>query len=210
MARVKAAPEEEAPAPRDVVVSGARPTGKLHLGHLNGALKSWLDLQQRSDCFFFVADWHALTTEYADTAAIRANVESMVLDWLAVGVDPERAVLFTPIDGAAARRAVPHVLDGGADSVARAGADLQGAARAARGQRPHHLRVSRLSVAAGRRHPHLQGGPRFRSARISSRTSSSRARWRAASIASIRWTYFPSRPAWSSPPPECRAPTDAR
>jgi tryptophanyl-tRNA synthetase len=77
-----------------VVVSGMRPTGALHLGHLNGALKSWLDLQAELDCYFFVADWHALTTEYADTDGIAKNVESMVLDWLAVGVDPERSVVF--------------------------------------------------------------------------------------------------------------------
>ena len=82
----------------EVVVSGARPTGKLHLGHLNGALKNWLQLQQEYSCFFFVADWHALTTEYADPAGLRTNTESMVLDWLAVGVDPERAVLFTQSD----------------------------------------------------------------------------------------------------------------
>jgi len=94
MPRAKSASVDASPANTDVVVSGARPTGKLHIGHLNGALKSWLDLQQRYGCYFFVADWHALTTEYADTVGIRANVESMVLDWLAVGIDPERAVLF--------------------------------------------------------------------------------------------------------------------
>ena len=82
----------------EIVVSGARPTGKLHLGHLNGALKNWLQLQQEYKCFFFVADWHALTTEYADPAGLRANAESMVLDWLAVGVDPERAILFSQSD----------------------------------------------------------------------------------------------------------------
>ena len=95
MAREKAESAEKTAAYPDVVVSGARPTGKLHIGHLNGALKSWVELQQRYPCYFFVADWHALTTEYADTVAIRANVESMVLDWLAVGIDPERAVIFS-------------------------------------------------------------------------------------------------------------------
>jgi tryptophanyl-tRNA synthetase len=82
----------------EIVVSGARPTGKLHLGHLNGALKNWLQLQQEYKCFFFVADWHALTTEYADPTGLRGNAESMVLDWLAVGVDPERAILFSQSD----------------------------------------------------------------------------------------------------------------
>ena len=81
-----------------VVVSGARPTGTLHLGHLNGALKSWVALQAESSCFFFVADWHALTTEYADTTGIQENTQQMVLDWLAVGLDPERSVLFRQSD----------------------------------------------------------------------------------------------------------------
>jgi tryptophanyl-tRNA synthetase len=81
-----------------VVVSGMRPTGALHLGHLNGALKSWARLQEESSCYFFVADWHALTTEYAATDVIASNVEGMVLDWLAVGMDPERSVLFLQSD----------------------------------------------------------------------------------------------------------------
>ncbi|HYB97909.1 MAG TPA: tryptophan--tRNA ligase [Candidatus Limnocylindrales bacterium] len=77
-----------------VVVSGTRPTGALHLGHLNGALKNWVALQQRSRCFFFVADWHALTTDYADPKNIRHSTGEMVLDWLAVGLDPQRCVIF--------------------------------------------------------------------------------------------------------------------
>jgi tryptophanyl-tRNA synthetase len=77
-----------------VVVSGTRPTGALHLGHLNGALKNWVRLQSESKCFFFVADWHALTTDYANPAGIRENTHEMVLDWMAVGLDPERAVIF--------------------------------------------------------------------------------------------------------------------
>jgi len=78
----------------DTVVSGSRPTGDLHLGHLNGALKNWLEFQTRYTCYFFVAGWHALTTEYADPSGIAASTESMVLDWLAVGLDPERSVIF--------------------------------------------------------------------------------------------------------------------
>jgi tryptophanyl-tRNA synthetase len=77
-----------------IVVSGTRPTGALHLGHLNGALKNWVSLQQKSRCFFFVADWHALTTDYASPAGIRENTLAMILDWLAVGLDPERSVIF--------------------------------------------------------------------------------------------------------------------
>jgi tryptophanyl-tRNA synthetase len=82
------------PAAPGVVVSGTRPTGALHLGHLNGALKNWVRLQDASSCFFFVADWHALTTEYAASSGIRASTEAMILDWLAVGLDPERSVIF--------------------------------------------------------------------------------------------------------------------
>ncbi len=77
-----------------VVVSGTRPTGALHLGHLNGALKNWVKLQDEARCYFFIADWHALTTEYADTAGMSASIEPLVLDWLAVGLDPERSVIF--------------------------------------------------------------------------------------------------------------------
>ncbi len=77
------------------VVSGMRPTGRLHLGHYHGVLKNWIDLQHEFDCYFFVADWHALTTHYEeDSATINDNVWEMVIDWLAVGVDPSRATLF--------------------------------------------------------------------------------------------------------------------
>jgi tryptophanyl-tRNA synthetase len=79
---------------KPVIVSGTRPTGGLHLGHLNGALKNWVALQEEVECFFFVADWHALTTEYANPKGIRNSAREMVLDWLAVGLDPEKAVIF--------------------------------------------------------------------------------------------------------------------
>lgn len=75
-------------------MSGTRPTGALHLGHLNGALKNWAKLQSEASCYFFVADWHALTTDYANPSGIRENTLAMILDWLAVGLDPERAVIF--------------------------------------------------------------------------------------------------------------------
>ena len=71
-----------------------RPTGKLHLGHLVGALKNWAALQDQYDCFYFVADWHALTSEYANTAGIAANALDNVADWMAAGVDPDRSTLF--------------------------------------------------------------------------------------------------------------------
>lgn len=76
------------------VLSGMRPTGKLHLGHLHGALENWRSLQDRYECFYFVADWHALTTEYRDPRVLKEYIGEMVLDWLAVGLDPERSVLF--------------------------------------------------------------------------------------------------------------------
>lgn len=77
------------------VVSGMRPTGRLHLGHFHGVLKNWIELQHEYDCYFFVADWHALTTHYEeDSDSINESVWEMVIDWLAVGVDPSRATLF--------------------------------------------------------------------------------------------------------------------
>ncbi len=71
-----------------------RPTGRLHLGHYHGVLKNWVELQNRHECFFFVADWHALTTHYDDPSLIPASVWDMVIDWLAAGVDCESATLF--------------------------------------------------------------------------------------------------------------------
>jgi tryptophanyl-tRNA synthetase len=71
-----------------------RPTGKLHLGHLVGALKNWALLQQQYDCFYFVADWHALTSDYANTGAITGYAMDNIADWIAAGVDPERSTIF--------------------------------------------------------------------------------------------------------------------
>jgi len=71
-----------------------RPTGKLHLGHLVGALRNWERLQDEYDCFYFVADWHALTSDYADTTALTANALDNAADWIAAGLDPDRATLF--------------------------------------------------------------------------------------------------------------------
>ena len=71
-----------------------RPTGRLHIGHLVGALKNWAALQDQYDCLYFVADWHALTSEYADTSELAGNAIDNVADWIAAGVDPERSTLF--------------------------------------------------------------------------------------------------------------------
>ena len=76
------------------IVSGMRPTGRLHLGHYRGVLKNWVELQHSYECFFFVADWHALTTHYEDPSVIETSVWEMVVDWLAAGVSPGAAKLF--------------------------------------------------------------------------------------------------------------------
>jgi tryptophanyl-tRNA synthetase len=79
---------------RKRVLSGMRPSGKLHLGHLHGALKNWVDLSAEYDCFFFSADWHALTSEYADTSRVHDDTIEMCADWIASGIDPEKSTVF--------------------------------------------------------------------------------------------------------------------
>src|SRR5215210_1768581 len=76
------------------VLSGMRPTGALHLGHYHGVLKNWLKLQHEHECLFFVADWHALTTQYDEPGIIKQSVWDMLMDWLAVGIDPAQATIF--------------------------------------------------------------------------------------------------------------------
>ena len=79
---------------RKRVLSGMRSTGKLHLGNYVGALQSWVRMQDQYECFFFIADWHALTTDYADTSKVKENSLEVLLDWLAAGLDPDRSTLF--------------------------------------------------------------------------------------------------------------------
>lgn len=79
---------------KKIIVSGARPSGRLHLGNYIGALKSWVQLQEEYRCYYFIADWHALTTGYADSHQVKENSREMITDWLSAGLDPERAVLF--------------------------------------------------------------------------------------------------------------------
>ena len=81
-------------AKRKRVLSGMRPTGRLHLGHYFGALQNWLKLQDEYDCFFFVADWHALTTHYEDTSSVAENTLQVAMDWLSVGLDPAKSTMF--------------------------------------------------------------------------------------------------------------------
>jgi tryptophanyl-tRNA synthetase len=76
------------------VLSGMRSTGKLHLGNYVGALENWVRMQEQYDCFFFIADWHALTTDYADTSRLKENSVEVLLDWLAAGLDPAKCVMF--------------------------------------------------------------------------------------------------------------------
>ena len=85
---------ENTPKENKRIVSGMRPTGPLHLGHYFGVLKNWVALQETHECFFFVADWHALTTEYAEPKRIKGFVPELVKDWVAAGLDPDKCVLF--------------------------------------------------------------------------------------------------------------------
>ncbi|MFH1073609.1 MAG: tryptophan--tRNA ligase [Candidatus Firestonebacteria bacterium] len=79
---------------KKTILSGMRPTGKLHIGHLLGVLNNWATLQEEYHCYFEVADWHALTSEFANTKAMSENIKEMVVDWLAAGLDPEKSVMF--------------------------------------------------------------------------------------------------------------------
>ncbi len=76
------------------VVSGMRPTGRLHLGHYFGVIRNWVKLQEEHECFFFIADWHALTTAYRNTKELRKNIREVIVDWLALGLDPNKSLLF--------------------------------------------------------------------------------------------------------------------
>ncbi len=83
---------------RKRVVSGMRPTGRLHIGHYFGALQNWVKMQSEYECFYFVADWHALTTHYEDTSSIGSNCLQVVIDWLSVGLDPAKSTIFLQSD----------------------------------------------------------------------------------------------------------------
>ena len=83
---------------KKIILSGMRPTGRLQLGNLLGALDNWVKLQEQYRCFFSVVDWHALTTGYEDTSEIRENTYQMLMDWLAAGLDPEKNVIFRQSD----------------------------------------------------------------------------------------------------------------
>jgi hypothetical protein len=154
--------EGEAVTSRRRVLSGMRPTGAMHLGHWHGALKNWVQLQDRYECFYFAADWHALTTHYEEREVIESSVYDMVTDWLAAGLDPDKVTLFVQ------SRLPEHaelftLLAMGTplgwlermptykDQIER----LKDRDLATYG-------LPRLSAPAGRRHPDLQGGLRSR------------------------------------------------
>ncbi len=79
---------------KEIIVSGMRSTGKLHLGHYLGVIQNWVQLQDKYDCYFFVADWHALTTKYDKTEDLRQNILDVVMDWLACGITPEKSTIY--------------------------------------------------------------------------------------------------------------------
>ena len=76
------------------VFSGMRPTGRLHLGHMAGALTNWVRLQEDHECYYSIVDWHALMSDYADPSRLRSNTMEILLDWLSVGLDPEKCAIF--------------------------------------------------------------------------------------------------------------------
>lgn len=90
------------------VLSGMQPSGRLHLGNFLGALENWRTLQDHHDCFFFVADWHALSTNYADTSRVKEFSQELVIDWLSAGIDPEKSTVF--IQSHVPEHAVLHLL----------------------------------------------------------------------------------------------------
>src|SRR5215813_10031523 len=90
------------------VLSGMRPTGKLHLGNVVGALSNWVKLQDQYECFHFIADWHALTSDFADTSMIKEYRIEMMIDWLAAGLDPKKSVMF--VQSAAPQHAELHLI----------------------------------------------------------------------------------------------------
>ena len=86
--------QENPLSPQKRVLSGMRPSGKLHLGNFSGALENWKRLQEEYESFFFVADWHALSTDYAKTANLRDYIYQMLVDWLSAGLNPEKCTIF--------------------------------------------------------------------------------------------------------------------
>lgn len=83
---------------RKRLLTGYRPTGRMHLGHYEGNLKNMLEAQDKYDCYFFIADWHALTTKYKDTSQLKDDIKEMVIDWVAMGLDPDKCLIYRQSD----------------------------------------------------------------------------------------------------------------
>ena len=147
---------------RPRTVSGMRPTGPLHLGHYFGVLKNWVELQHTEEAYFFVADWHALTSDYADPSNIATNVEEMVKDWVAAGLDPEKCVIFR--QSAVKEHAELSLLLSMITPRLLAGTQphLQGTAAADHQQGPGQRGLPLLPRAHGRGHPHVPSPRRAR------------------------------------------------
>ena len=179
--------------PRPRVLSGMRPTGRLHLGNYMGALHNWVHLQQDYDCYFFIADFHALTTDYADPGDVQANNIEIALDFLAAGLDPGRCVIFQQSD-------VPHTPSSScssACSLRSAGSNACPPTRTSRSSSAKRTSPPTASSATRSSSPRTSSSTSptsFPSAPTRSRTSSSPARSPAAST--------PSTPATSSPRPK--------
>ena len=139
-----------------------RPTGRLHLGNLVGALQNWVKLQDEYDSFHFVADWHMLTTGYEDTLDLRQDTWEMVTDWLACGLDPAKATFF--VQSRLPEHAELHLLFSMVtplswlERVPTYKEQLENI----QGPRHQHLWLPRLSAVAGRRHPDVQTALRSR------------------------------------------------
>ena len=124
------------------VLSGMRPTGRLHLGHLHGVLNNWVQLQHEYECFFFVADYHALTTHYDESETIDQYTYDTVVDWLAAGVNPGAATVFVQSRVPEHAELHLHPVNDHASELARARAELQGPAAEARRQGPRRPMAS--------------------------------------------------------------------
>ena len=111
--------------PRKRVLSGMQPSGLLHLGNYLGALENWKGLQHEFECYFFVADWHALSTNYADTSRIREFSRELLIDWLAAGIDPATVHGVHPVSHPGACRVASAPLDDDAYLLAGTQSDLQ-------------------------------------------------------------------------------------
>ena len=157
--------ETRRPAPKRVL-SGMRPTGKLHLGNYMGALKNWVELQNATnaggapkyECYFFIADYHALTTDYADTSGLKENVREVALDFLAAGLDPKRCTIF--VQSKVPAHAELSLLLGMITPLSwlERVPSYKDQQEQAQGEGPRDVWISGLSAADERRHPGLSGG----------------------------------------------------